>query len=527
MKAPGDWSPEAVVATVWRRIRPEWIVCFCSAMAFGFAAHAYKLVNWLPNWDSLVFRHGVQNMTHLGRWFLAVACLPSSNYDLPWICGAFALAYVSVAAVCVCRIFGIRKKLPAALVGALLTTFPTISSTLAYNYVADGYALSFLLAVLAAWAFDARGVRAFLLGVLSLTLSLGIYQAYVSVAMTILLALQVKGLVFDRERARTSLRRAARFLLGGVLASVAYLVALRLSLSLEHAELSAYLWADDGNVWLAPGYLPRVLRASARTLVSFFFNLRWGITPHAVVGALAFASAAGLLLRAAARAGVFRSLPRTALFFAYSAVAPLCATPLLFLNPDTHYHNLMTMGYSTLAVFLVLFYERRTFDGPRFEAAKKWLVAGLGALLVYDYVLIANVGCHKLQLAFLSSYGEAVRMADRIEQTPGAPGCRTLAVLGVKPDSAAWSSFANLDLTGVTDGSLLRPDDYTVNQSVVTATLNDYCQKKFAFATVEERRRLAADPRVRRMPLWPEPGSIAVIDGFLVLRLGEGSGLYD
>ena len=79
----------------------------------------------------------------------------------------------------------------------------------------------------------------------------------------------------------------------------------------------------------------------------------------------------------------------------------------------------------------------------------------------------------------------------------------------------------------MTDGSLLRPDDYMVNQSVITATLNDYCQKDFRFATVEERRALAADPRVRKMPFWPAFGSIAVVGDCVVLRLGEGAGLYD
>ncbi|MFR2460010.1 MAG: hypothetical protein ACLTAO_12690, partial [Christensenellales bacterium] len=98
---------------------------------------------------------------------------------------------------------------------------------------------------------------------------------------------------------------------------------------------------------------------------------------------------------------------------------------------------------------------------------------------------------------------------------------------GIMPGREAYSAQVSLDLTGVTDGSLLRPDDYTVNQSVITSTLNDYCRKNFKFATADERRALAQNPEVLAMPMWPESGSVAVVDGYIVIRLSEGSGLYD
>ncbi len=521
-------SPEAFFAAVWGRIRPEWIACFVSAIVCGLVAHAYKLVNWLPNWDSLVFRHDSQNMTHLGRWFLSVACLPSSYYDLPWICGGLALLYVSVAAVCICALFRLRTKVAAALVGALLATFPTVTSTLTYCYVADGYASAFLLAVVSAMLFNARGIRNLVLGVVALTLSLGIYQAYVSVTITLLLVLQFEGLVFSRERALVSLRRAGRFLVGGVCAAAAYVIVLRIVLALTDTQLSEYVAVSgDASAFLNPVYPLRVVWRSVRRVLLFFLDVRGGLNAHVAMNALMLVSLVALVLRAAVHGRVFRSPVRIVVFLAYVAAAPVCACPFFLLDPGTNYHNLMTMGFASAYGSFVLFYERQMFGRADFEQLKKWFVVVVGAFAVYDFVIIANIGYHKLQLAFLSSYGEAVRMADRIEETHGSDKCKTLAVLGIKPDSAAWSTHVRLDLTGMTDGSLLRPDDYTVNQSVITATINDYCQKDFRFATVDERRALAKDPRVLKMPFWPERGSVAVIDGCVVLRLGPGSGLYD
>ena len=75
--------PEQIINKIKKSILPQWKVCFIWALVIGLCAHLYKITNWLPNWDSLVFRYDSQNMISMGRWFLAVVCAPSSFYDLP------------------------------------------------------------------------------------------------------------------------------------------------------------------------------------------------------------------------------------------------------------------------------------------------------------------------------------------------------------------------------------------------------------------------------------------------------------
>ena len=64
--------PEKVLKKLNSHIFPQWKVCFFAALLVGLIAHLYKITNWLPNWDSLVFRYDAQNMLALGRWFLPV-----------------------------------------------------------------------------------------------------------------------------------------------------------------------------------------------------------------------------------------------------------------------------------------------------------------------------------------------------------------------------------------------------------------------------------------------------------------------
>ena len=200
--------PEQFFATVKKNIRREWVVCFVSAFVFGFIAHFYKFVNWLPNWDSIVFRYDAQDMAHLGRWFLGAACLPSTYYELPWLNSLLSMFYLALAAVCVCRMFRVRTSVAAALTGGLMAAFPTVTSTLTYCYVADGYCMALLFAVLSAMLIDEGGKKRLIAGGALLTLTLGIYQAYISVTILLLLIKLIERLIFDGETAKDSLQRA-------------------------------------------------------------------------------------------------------------------------------------------------------------------------------------------------------------------------------------------------------------------------------------------------------------------------------
>ena len=101
--------PEKALKKLNTYISPQWKVCFFAAFATGLIAHLYKIANWLPNWDSLVFRYDSQNMLGLGRWFLPVVCSFTSFYDLPFLNGIVAVLLHALGAVCICKILSQPK----------------------------------------------------------------------------------------------------------------------------------------------------------------------------------------------------------------------------------------------------------------------------------------------------------------------------------------------------------------------------------------------------------------------------------
>ena len=75
--------PEKVFKKLNKSILPQWKVSFIAALVVGLLAHFYKITNWLPNWDSLVFRYDPQNMIAIGKENLAASNL--SDAPVRWI----------------------------------------------------------------------------------------------------------------------------------------------------------------------------------------------------------------------------------------------------------------------------------------------------------------------------------------------------------------------------------------------------------------------------------------------------------
>lgn len=509
--------PEEIIGRWKEKILPQWKACFWSAMLVGLIAHVYKLTNWLPNWDSLVFRYDSQNMLKLGRWFLIVAAAPSSYYDLPWLAGLMALVFYGLSAVCICQMFGVQKKITAALIGAAMISFPHVTSVLMYNYVADAYALACLLATLAALLMTRKKPR-YLVSAVLIALSVGIYQAYLTLTVMLLLCHLIMGVFEKSEDWKRFCHKVLRLLLTGLLGMALYYGVLTLLLQITDTSLLEYQGLNN-TVSLSSINLRGSLYIVKESFFDYFFDFSNGIHVFHVINCLIFAGIFLLYLIDTIhhKVGVLR--------FARLGFLALClpvgASLLAFINSGVDYHNLMKMGFFVFYLLFILQYEKMEYASPKYPQIKSWAVFLVTLVLIFNQVVIANVSYHKLNMAYEKSYGVLIRIADRIEQTEGAADCNQILVLGALEGSKAYSAVLPPDITGTTDGWILRADDETVGQSVLCSAINDYCGKNYSFLAGEEKETLLAKIDLQDMENWPASGSVCVVDGVIVLKFGS------
>ena len=509
--------PEELLKKLKNNIPLQWKICFASAIIVGLVAHIYKLTNWLPNWDSLVFRYDGQNMVAMGRWFLPVVCAPSSFYDLPWLAGLIALLLHGAGAVCICKMFNVGKNTTAALIGAAVITFPTVTSVLLYNYVADGYAFAFLLSCMAATFLTDKKPR-YIASVVCIALSVGIYQAYITVTVMLLLCYLIAEALKEETKVKSLIEKSLKFLAAGIVGMVLYYIIMTVVLKITNTELIEYQGMSDAMSFGGMNILG-VLYTIKYSFTDYFFDFSNGVTVFAVLNCIIFALT--VILYVAEVIKKKTSLGKLAMIAVYAVFLPIGASVLAFINSNVDYHNLMKMGFFVFYLFLILQYEKSDFKLPKLNTAKAWVVLCVTAVLVFNNVIIANVSYHKLNMAYEKSYGTLVRIADRIEQTEGADECDSILVIGALKDSEAYSAFVSLDMTGATDGFILRADDEIVGQSVLCSAINDYCGKSYTYLAGEEKTALIEKLGEDAIGIWPAKDSVVVADNVIVIKLGN------
>ncbi len=503
----------------WRQMKKEtWKFAFFASLLCGFAAHFYRMTNWLPNWDSLVFREDPQHMTSLGRWFLSAASKCSTDYELPWLNGLLALLYLSVAAVVLIETLSVSSRVCAALIGAVTVTFPTVTSTFTYCYVADAYSLAFLLAVLAAYLFTHKKMLGAIVGVLLLTLSIGIYQAYVTVTIALLTCVLLMRLLTKTDTAVLSLKSALKYILCGISSLLLYCAVQWIVVALFHVEVLEYQNISD-TFSLQTFRFFEACKESLYVFKNHFVDFDRGLNLYSLLHVGVFAVLAIGYLRVFWKS--YQNPGTLALTLFYLLSIPFGCCALFFANSTIDYHNLMRMSFCIVYIYLILLYEKFGGLSAFWTTVKAWVIIGLCAAIVWNGICLANVSYHKLQIAFEKSYGILLRIADRMETTDGFASADRILVVGALPGSERYSVNFPPEVTGSTDGLILRKDDEMVRQSVLTSALQDYADISLTFMAGQEAAALRSSERVRQMPCWPVDGSIAVQDGVVIVKLSE------
>ena len=506
--------PEKVLKKLNTYILPQWKVCFFTALAVGLMAHLYKITSWLPNWDSLVFRYDSQNMIGLGRWFLPVVCSFSSFYDLPFLNGIIAIVFHALSAVCICRILNIKKKITAGLIGGIIVSFPTVTSVMMYNYVADGYSIGFFMSTLAAFYLTKEKPR-FVLAAVLIAFSSGIYQAYITVTIMLSILHLIDETIYKGASLGKIFKRALCMLISGISGMVLYSLILKVILGIFSAELSDYQGINSALA-MSGIDIAGSLYLIKETFLDCFFDMSKGINLYVFLNIFVLVFTFVYYLKYIQKNKLWKTPSKIFALAVFSVLLIFGAGALAFINPGIDYHNLMLMGYSVFYIFFLALYER----GDVQDFIKCWIILITASVMIANQVVISNVSYHKAQMAYEKSYGVLIRIADRIEETPGAEECDKILVIGALDNSQDYSVNLTPDITGITDGYIIRRDDETVGQSVLASALKDYCEKDYDFISGREKETFLGREDVKSMDKWPAKDCIMVIDNTVVLKLG-------
>ena len=496
------------------QINEQWKIGFIATWIFGLLAHAYRFFNFLPTWDTMFNFKGTGATFYSGRCFLGFFSGLSTEYDMAWLNGAFSLFYISIVVVLLADMFEIKSKMATVMLAALIVTFPTVTSTFAYMFTADGYMMAFLLSVLGVyctwkWKFGIFPGMAFI------GLSMGTYQAYISVTLIVVVLLALMHLVVEGKTFKEVFFADWKYVAVVIGGAVFYKVVSGILNSYYGIVLTGYQGIDSVGIMSFEEY-GQAVHKSMSSLAHFwclhgglFATNKYGLVNAAIVGGIVLATVLLVI-----KNKTYKNIPGLLITVVALIVLPFLPFSVNFVSPGTSYHTLMQMGICFIYVLLLLYLERGKWNHVIEKGLKVFGVLVL-AFICYFNTLQANYAYTSMNLSYEKSYGICSNILDRIEQLEEYPDISKVAIIGrYQADSAGFEDL-NPTIMGVSQDTFLWGEYHYISM------WNSCFGRSFAMSSGDEKAAIQETEEYQNMSVYPARDSVAVINDTIVIKLSE------
>ena len=506
-------------------------------VVFLLLACLYRWTNLMYNHDSLmIVRNDFEWQISLGRFLNVVYLSLRREVMPPLIVGLFGGFFLIVAVILCVHTLGIKRRSLVALCAGLLVTFETIAyvnASFVYSFEID--MLAMLYASFAAWLLTrARGRLRFPFAVLFIVCSLAHFQSYIEVAIALVMLALFRDLL-EGKKPSDVFRKGIGAVLTLLVAGGCYYVALRGVWAITGVEAQpsynsplnvGKITASSLPVLLAKTWLfPFKYLSAPFTLNSRLFGLI-----HTLLGAYILAQTA-VLIRKRRLGG-----KAVALLLVLFVLFPLGCNCVYLLTSGLK-HSLMTYSFVFFDVWALTLCDvawenndsgaKPSAPDASVASVKAWLksyaVPILCAILILNRVLFANALYLKTDLKNMATLSFMTRMVDRMEQTPGYKiGETPVLIIGHVSQNPYARPLKNF---GMLNDEFLRTQPLSV-------TYPETFENYFAYilnypVQLVQREEMTGyleklDPEaIENMPVFPEQGGVALIDGVVVVRLSE------
>ena len=501
MKALINTSLEQFVADWWGGIDDASKKAFFIAIVVNVLAFGFEMTNLSLHHDDVqqFFIEDTILGHYLGRFGVGWLYYYTQNhYFMPFLQLAEGIILMSIYGVVVARFWGARKTIDIALIAAIVCVFPYMAQTYQYNTSMAMNPLAHLLAA-GAVVFSTRAtVKNVVISAGLFVAAFSIYQAVAANAATIFMIWLLARLLFggaesafaSRETVRATIATLAAAVLGG-LAYLACVSMMVIPFDSEQAAETAFhlggatklslaiheIWGGTRGFFIWPErYFPDYLKDLQLLLL-------------AAAGMFCLWVPRGLWSKVAA-----------VVLLVLAAFAPRI---LQLVHPEGQYHSLTLTGYAVLiaGAAMIVIRSARTLTRNVSIIVTFFLIAG--------YVMQCNWISTVNYLNMFAHFNALTQILARVRSLPdaGLDGKKIVVV-----------------------GRYEMPTTYpfTTRDAVAPKFLDAIHMTYMARLMRDEATFVAADstmPRIldyaRSHPPWPNPASVAIVDGMGVVVLAN------
>ncbi|QMR74637.1 glucosyltransferase domain-containing protein [Enterobacter sp. RHBSTW-00175] len=469
---------------------------FLLSMVCGLALYGFEITNFSLSIDEEFSNNFAQTIS-LGRWGHALL----REYILQEPFAAFFTPLLAVVAFSLsASVFAISTgldKFYASVIAVLYVSIPQFTYQIAFSNQSDTVGIAFLLASISVYAFKLTGYKVLsygtLVSVICYVMSSSIYQSMVFLPVSMIISVVTFDLLRERITQKDSLFVLVKFAVLAAVSVIIYSLASRFAQAYTGFVNEGYL--DDKISWSTAGM--------TNSIASILNYIESYITATAPVGLscyfIAFISALASIILLLIK-GI--KSPFLYALVVISVFSPFLINVAFGGTMPERTMTALSVGFSTSVGMLLFLLGKKS-------------IAIISCIIL---MLSGSVYSNKMIFADYASYQADVQMANRILMSvyakyPDFDQARTPVYFhGAWKNDRVWPekmhSFGNSFFSW--DGGKNRRIMNFMAKSGVAQ-----------MHKVENGKLGGLDNAARSMPVWPNPGSIEMSDGALIIKLGN------
>lgn len=476
-----------------------------SAALFSLAAYMFVFTNKLLNLDEIAGLFGKGETLSSGRWALYLTSFIFPDYSMPWINGLLCVLMLSVSAAVIVSLLEIASPIRQALFAGLFVVFPSQIITFSYMFTCAPYALAVLMAVLSVRFTLKGGKKGCVFGVLLLCLSLGIYQAYITLCASLYVAYFIRAVLTEKSDGGSILKKGMGCIASMLLSLALYYIINKLVMRFAVTDYNSYASAAMNTDLRS---MLKGLRVAVTAFLGYFYKGYYHLAPtkfSMLLHTFALLIAAGCIILWLVRGKAGKD--KKVLLIVLLALFPISVNCIYIISSQRH--TLMLLGFTSVYALIIIIAE---------TAGSKKAGSVLNiclALMLACNIFWSNGIYLKMKLEYEQAYGFYSTLISRVKSTEGYDADTMLVIIGDADDKNLVSHTDEIDtsdIVGLMEGLINIYSRYDFIKYYVGYDYNPIDWDGWA--------ELDAQEEVSEMPLYPYDGSVRKIGDYMVVRLG-------
>lgn len=526
----------------YNRIERRYRICFFAGLICGLMAHIYALTNHLYNYDELWHTPtGFGTGVEVGRWALSVTVwlqkiFFADCFTIPFINGFITIILYALTACFVVAVFNIDDGFYAGMTGALMTTFPALVSRMFYMFTTHYYAIGIAMTAMGIWILvkaDRNGsvvkrVINVLVSAALVIYGMAIYQANFVTAVCMLVGCLLIGFIRNDPNLKETVSRCVFYVLYLGACMAAYLFSSKLALAVTGKKMQTYENLDTMGQ-LSPGQLVEGILRCYKCFLKLPFRDMYSMNPNMIVRFAFLVSILVLLYTLLKIWASVKALHLKLIITAVMAVLPIAINLIIIMaiSSGTMYS---IMVYEVVYVLVIPIAcltalsdipSYRKEDGnysDRFMKAADVITSIALAATVITYIWFANGNYLSMEYTNMHDNAYFTVLMTQIKNVEGYREDMPVALIGTPSKYETYNKRANINGTFNIGGKAYTNISAYSYWNIMTNVLGF---NPIIRNSDEDEEYFCNNPEVAAMPVYPDAGSIKVIDDTIVIKFEE------